>query len=50
MMHKGQIISDIPAKEKELLSVEDLLGKFDKIRKKEKLTPEMLANFVRQYV
>lgn len=50
MMHKGQIISDIPAKEKELLSVEDLLGKFDKIRKKEKLTPEMLANLVRKYV
>ncbi len=50
MMHKGQIISDIPGKDKELLTVEDLLGKFDTIRKKEKLTPEMMANFRRQYV
>ena len=49
MMHKGQIISDIPGKEKELLTVEDLLGKFDAIRKKEKLTPELMANFRRQY-
>lgn len=50
MMHRGQIISDIPAKEKELLTVEDLLGKFDNIRKKEKLTPELMENFRRQYV
>ncbi|MCX6283696.1 MAG: ATP-binding cassette domain-containing protein [Bacteroidetes bacterium] len=49
MMHGGRIISDIPAKEKELLTVEDLLLKFENIRKKEKLTPEMLANFRRQY-
>jgi len=50
MMHKGQVISEIPAQDKELLTVEDLLDKFDKIRKKEKLTPEMLTNFRRQYV
>jgi len=49
MLHRGQIISDIPAKEKEQLTVEDLLGKFDNIRKKEKLTPEMLTGFRRQY-
>jgi len=49
MMHRGRIISDIPAREKELLTVDDLLGKFDNIRKKEKLSTEMLANFRRQY-
>jgi len=49
MMHRGRIISDIPSKDKELLTVEDLLHKFDNIRKKEKLTQEMLANFKRQY-
>lgn len=50
MMHKGQIISDIRAKDKELLTVEDLLGKFDHIRKREKLSPEMLENFRKQYI
>ncbi len=49
MMHRGRIISDIPAREKELLTVDDLLGKFDNIRKKEKLSTEILANFRRQY-
>ena len=49
MMHRGQIISDILLKDKEFLTVEDLLGKFENIRKSEKLTPEMLANFRRQY-
>jgi putative tryptophan/tyrosine transport system ATP-binding protein len=49
MMHKGRIIHDIPGMDKELLTVEVLLEKFDNIRKQEKLTTEMLDNFRRQY-
>lgn len=42
MMHNGQIIEDIGAEEKKYLTVEDLLSKFEDIRKHEKLTPELV--------
>ena len=50
MMHHGQIIDDIPAAEKKNLTVEDLLGKFEEIRKKEKLTPELIRQLRSQYL
>jgi putative ABC transport system ATP-binding protein len=50
MMHHGQIIDDIPASEKKNLTVEDLLNKFEDIRKKEKLTPELISQLRRQYL
>jgi putative ABC transport system ATP-binding protein len=49
MMHNGQIIDDISAEEKKNLTVEDLLGKFEDIRKREKLTPELVRNLRRLY-
>jgi putative ABC transport system ATP-binding protein len=50
MMHHGQIIEDIPASEKKNLTVEDLLSKFDDIRKREKLTPELIGQLKSQYI
>jgi putative ABC transport system ATP-binding protein len=50
MMHKGQIIDDIPAKEKARLSTDDLLDKFAQLRKMEKLTDNMLEQLRREYL
>ncbi len=49
MMHHGQIIEDIPEEEKKILTTEDLLCKFEDIRKTEKLTPEMIEILKNQY-
>jgi len=49
MMHNGQIIDDIPAVEKKNLTVQDLLNKFEDIRKREKLTPELIRQLQNLY-
>jgi putative ABC transport system ATP-binding protein len=49
MMHKGRIIEDIGEEEKKHLTIEDLLSKFENIRKLEKLTPELIETFKNQY-
>ncbi len=49
MMHNGRIIEDIHENEKKNLTTEDLLNKFEDIRKLEKLTPEMINALTRQY-
>jgi putative ABC transport system ATP-binding protein len=49
MMHQGQIIDDIPKKEKHRLTVDDLLNKFAELRKSEKLTDEMIEQLRREY-
>jgi putative ABC transport system ATP-binding protein len=49
MMHQGQIIDDIPKKEKNRLTVDDLLEKFAELRKSEKLTDEMIEQLRREY-
>ena len=49
MMHNGQIIDNISAQEKRGLTVEDLLDKFAELRKREKLTDDMLASLRREY-
>ncbi|MEE9911811.1 MAG: ATP-binding cassette domain-containing protein [Deltaproteobacteria bacterium] len=49
MMHKGQIIDDIPEKEKKRLTVDDLLDKFAQLRKAEKLTDEIIEQLKREY-
>ncbi len=49
MMHQGQIIDDIPEKEKMSLNVDDLLDKFAGLRKAEKLTGEMIEHLRREY-
>lgn len=50
MMHKGRIIDDISAKEKKQLTVDDLLDKFAKLRKEEKLTDDLLEQLRREYL
>jgi putative ABC transport system ATP-binding protein len=49
MMHNGRIIEDINENEKRNLTIEDLLNKFEEIRKLEKLTPEMMVALKNQY-
>jgi putative ABC transport system ATP-binding protein len=50
MLHKGQIIDDIPLKEKQRLKVDDFLEKFAELRKAERLTDEMLEGLRRDYM
>jgi putative ABC transport system ATP-binding protein len=50
MMHNGQVIEDIPEDDKRNLTVEDLLTKFEDIRKLEKLTPEVIEHLRNQYL
>lgn len=50
MMHKGKIIEDINEKDKKLLTVDDLLDKFSEIRKKEKLTDDMIDELKKGYM
>ena len=50
MMHQGRIIEDISQKEKQMLTVDDLLEKFAQLRKTERLTDEMLLDLRREYI
>lgn len=50
MMHHGRIIDDIGAAEKKRLTVEDLLNKFEDIRKQERLTPDLVKTLKNQYL
>ena len=50
MMHKGEIIDDIPSQQKNLSTVDDLLERFTELRKAEKLTPEMLEELRCEYI
>lgn len=50
MMHQGRVIESISRKEKENLTVEDLLDRFAQLRKLEKLTDEMLEELRREYL
>jgi len=46
---RRRIDDDIPEREKRRLTVDDLLDKFDEVRKTEKLTAEMIEQFRREY-
>ena len=50
MMYRGEIIDDIPQREKQHLTVNDLLDKFADLRKSEKLTDEIIEQLRREYV
>ena len=50
MMHNGRIIEDIGEEEKKKLTIEDLLAKFENIRKLEKLTPDLIETLRSQYL
>ncbi len=49
MMHQGRIIDDISQREKQSLTVDDLLAKFAELKKSEKLTDEMIEQLRREY-
>lgn len=49
MMYRGRIIEEIGAKEKSRLTSDDLLDKFADLRKKEKLTDELLEQLRNEY-
>lgn len=49
MMYRGAIIDDIPEKDKKNLTTDDLLNKFGELRKKEKLTDEVLMELLKEY-
>ncbi len=50
MMHRGRIIDDISAEEKKRVTVDHLLEKFADLRKRERLTDEMIETFRREYM
>lgn len=50
MMNKGEIIEDIPLKEKQRLTSADLLDRFAELRKTERLTEDMLEELRREYI
>lgn len=49
MMHRGRIIEDISGVEKQRLTVNDLLDRFARLRKLEKLTEDMMASLRQEY-
>ena len=50
LMHKGQIIEEISGREKQFLTTSDLLDRFAELRKKERLTPEMIEEMRKNYL
>jgi len=45
-----RIIDDIPENEKRRLTVDDLLNKFAEIRKRERLTDDIVEQLRREYI
>jgi putative ABC transport system ATP-binding protein len=50
MMHKGEIVSDLSGAEKARLRPEDLLGRFDELRRCDQLTPAVGEMLEKLYV
>ena len=50
MMHQGQIIADLTGSEKARARPEDLLGRFDSIRRRDQLTPSVRDMLERCYI
>lgn len=50
MMYKGEIIDDINEKDKKRLTVQDLLDKFSDLRKKERLTEDIISQLRNEYL
>ncbi|HNW60287.1 MAG TPA: ATP-binding cassette domain-containing protein [bacterium] len=50
MMHKGQIIDDIPLEDKRRITSNDLLDKFAELRKSEQLTDDLLMELRQEYI
>ncbi|MBM4158607.1 MAG: ATP-binding cassette domain-containing protein [Ignavibacteria bacterium] len=49
MLHKGKIIDDIPEEEMKFMTSDTLLEKFSDIRKKEKLTADLIEELRKEY-
>jgi putative ABC transport system ATP-binding protein len=50
MMHQGQIVCDLSGAEKARVRPDDLLGRFDAIRRSEQLTPAVAELLRRSYI
>jgi putative ABC transport system ATP-binding protein len=50
MMHQGQIVCDLSGTEKARARPDDLLGRFDAIRRSEQLTPAVAELLRRSYI
>ena len=50
LMHKGQVIEEISGKDKQYLTITDLLDRFADLRKQEQLTVEMIEEMRREYL
>jgi putative tryptophan/tyrosine transport system ATP-binding protein len=50
MMYKGEIIDSLNANEKKKLTVNDLLNKFADLRKKEKVTDDLIGDLRKEYM
>ncbi|MBS3999684.1 MAG: ATP-binding cassette domain-containing protein [Desulfobulbaceae bacterium] len=49
MMYRGEIIESLSLKDKQNLTADDLLDKFAELRKNEKLNPEIIMEFSKEY-
>ncbi|MCO5250469.1 MAG: ATP-binding cassette domain-containing protein [Candidatus Kapabacteria bacterium] len=49
MMYRGEIIESLSMKDKQNLTADDLLDKFAELRKNEKLNPEIIMEFSKEY-
>ena len=50
MMHRGQILHDLPGGERRRVRPEDLLKRFDEVRRREQLDPNVAEMLQRNYV
>jgi putative ABC transport system ATP-binding protein len=50
MMHKGQVLHDVAGSEKHRLRVDDLLGRFEDVRRRELLDESAAALLAQTYV
>ena len=50
MMHRGHLLHDIDGAEKKRVRVDDLLARFEEVRRKELLDPAAAAMLQRNYV
>ena len=50
MMHKGRILHDLRGSERARARPEDLLGRFEEVRRREQLDPSVAEMLARNYV
>jgi putative ABC transport system ATP-binding protein len=50
MMHKGQVLHDLQGRERARVRPEDLLGRFEEVRRREQLDASVAEMLKRRYV